>query len=214
MKKLFSVLAALVIAVSAHAQFGIIAGVTSPSQEIKQAYENFSAINQYHAGITVKIPLLLGLAIQPSIIYNVQGQTIEDYSSGAAEPEVSIAKAGYIQVPVQVQWGLGVRNVARVFAFAEPYVGYLVDSSTFKFDNVEKKDWDFENRLSYGAGVGLGAEVLGHFQLSARYVWNMGQLLGPDGKANIKGEDVLETVKTGLNEGTNNGVKVSVAFLF
>ena len=235
MKKLLTVLAALVIAASAHAQFGIIAGVTSPSQDLKTAYENYSAIDQYHAGITVKIPLFLGLAIQPSIMYSVQGTPIKDIAAGGSSDsgsgdgsgsetgesegngEFAIAKNGYIQVPVQLQWGIDVGGVARVYAFAEPYVGYRVDETTFKFEEgetPEKKDWDFQNRLNYGVGAGLGVEVLKHIQLSARYVWNMGQLLDENGKVTVNGNEAVETVKTGLKEGSNNGIKVSLAFLF
>ena len=235
MKKLLTVLAALVIAASAHAQFGIIAGVTSPSQDLKTAYENYSAIDQYHAGITVKIPLFLGLAIQPSIMDSVQGTPIKDIAAGGSSDsgsgdgsgsetgesegngEFAIAKNGYIQVPVQLQWGIDVGGVARVYAFAEPYVGYRVDETTFKFaegETPEKKDWDFQNRLNYGVGAGLGVEVLKHIQLSARYVWNMGQLLDENGKVTVNGNEAVETVKTGLKEGSNNGIKVSLAFLF
>ena len=235
MKKLLTVLAALVIAASAHAQFGIIAGVTSPSQDLKTAYENYSAIAQYHAGITVKIPLFLGLAIQPSIMDSVQGTPIKDIAAGGSSDsgsgdgsgsetgesegngEFAIAKNGYIQVPVQLQWGIDVGGVARVYAFAEPYVGYRVDETTFKFvegETPEKKDWDFQNRLNYGVGAGLGVEVLKHIQLSARYVWNMGQLLDENGKVTVNGNEAVETVKTGLKEGSNNGIKVSLAFLF
>ena len=233
MKKLLTVLAALVIAASAHAQFGIIAGVTSPSQDLKTAYENYSAIDQYHAGITVKIPLFLGLAIQPSIMYSVQGTPIKDIAAGGGSEggsgestgtetsesggEFSIAKTGYIQIPVQLQWGLEVGGVARAFVFAEPYVGYMVDENTFKFDEnetPETKDWDFQNRLNYGVGAGVGVEVLKHIQLSARYVWNMGQLLDENGKVKVNGKEATETVKTGLKEGNNNGIKVSLAFLF
>ena len=203
MKKLLTVLAALVIAVSAHAQFGIIAGVTSPSQELQEAYDNYSLIDQYHAGITVKIPLFLGFAVQPSLIYEVA-------------PEKSFSKVGSIQLPVQIQWGLGIGGIGRVYAFAEPYVGYMVDETTFNFDGqkLEDKDWEFTNRLTYGAGVGVGVEVLKHIQVSARYIWNMGNLLDADGKANINGDEMVETVKQGLNEKTNNGIKVSLAFLF
>ena len=217
MKKLLTVLAALVIAVSAHAQFGIIAGVTSPSQELQEAYDNYSLIDQYHAGITVKIPLFLGFAVQPSLIYDVQGRTIEDFTSGTeVAPEKSFSKVGSIQLPVQVQWGLGIGGIGLVYAFAEPYVGYMVDETIFNFDGqkLEDKDWEFTNRLTYGAGVGVGVEVLKHIQVSARYIWNMGNLLDADGKANINGDEMVETVKKGLNEKTNNGIKVSLAFLF
>lgn len=217
MKKLLTVFAALVLAVSAHAQFGIIAGVTSPSNELKEAYENYSLIDQYHAGITVKIPLLLGFAIQPSLIYDVQGRTIEDFTAGAeVAPEKSFSKVGSIQLPIQVQWGLGIGGIGRVYAFAEPYVGYMVDETTFNFDGqkLEDKDWQFNSRLTYGAGVGVGVEVLKHIQVSARYIWNMGNLLDADGNVTVNGDEAIETVKKGLNEKTNNGIKVSLAFLF
>ena len=92
----------------------------------------------------------------------------------------------------------------------------MVDETTFNFDGqkLEDKDWEFTNRLTYGDGVGVGVEVLKHIQVSARYIWNMGNLLDADGKANINGDEMVETVKKGLNEKTNNGIKVSLAFLF
>ena len=231
MKKLFTVLAALVIAASAHAQFGIIAGVTSPSQDLKAAYENYSAIDQYHAGLTVKIPLFLGLAIQPSIVYSVQGTPIKDIANGGSstgeggegggeaasgDGKFNIAKTGYIQVPVQLQWGLTIGGIARAYAFAEPFVGYMVDEKTFNFDEEtpEEKDWDFQNRLNYGVGAGLGVEIMKHIQLSARYVWNMGSLLDENGQVTVNGKEATETVKNGLKAGSNDGIKVSLAFLF
>ena len=234
MKKLFTVLAALVIAASAHAQFGIIAGVTSPSQDLKAAYENYSIIDQYHVGATVKIPLFLGLAIQPSIVYSAQGTPIKDIAAGSGSSsgegggestgegggeesgDFSIAKTGYLQVPVQLQWGLTIGGIARVYAFAEPYVGYMVDEKTFNFDEEtpEEKDWDFNNKLNYGVGAGLGVEVLKHIQLSARYVWNMGNLLDENGQVTVNGKEATETVKNGLKAGSNDGIRFSLAFLF
>ena len=153
----------------------------------------------------MKIQLFLGLAIQPSINYSVQGTPNQDIANGGSstgeggeageggegggesasgDGQFNIAKTGYIQVPVQLQWGLTIGGIARAYAFAEPFVGYMVDEKTFNFDEEtpEEKDWDFQNRLNYGVGAGLGVEIMKHIQLSARYVWNMGSLLDENGQ--------------------------------
>lgn len=213
MKKLFVILAALTIAASANAQVGIIAGLTSPSSDFQEAVDNYSAINQYHVGLTLKIPFILGLAIQPSLVYSVKGAAIETIATGV---DAGFAETGNLELPVMVQWGLTIGDLARAFVFAEPFVSYMVDEQTFdlKGDKLAEKNWDEFNRLQYGAGVGAGVEILNHIQLSARYVWNMGNLLSEDGKTNFKWDTAVGTVKTGLQDKSNNGIKVSLAFLF
>ena len=57
MKKLFVVIATLLIAVSAHAQFGIVAGITSAKNNVEEATKDITNVTQYHVGITYKIPL-------------------------------------------------------------------------------------------------------------------------------------------------------------
>jgi len=213
MKKLIVLLAALSIAASASAQVGIIAGLTSPSSDVKEAVDNYSAIDQYHVGLTLKMPLFLGLAIQPSLVYSVKGATVADTLTGV---DNSFDKTGNIELPIMVQWGLTIGDIARAFVFAEPYLSYMVDAETFNLqgEKLGSKDWDAYNRLQYGAGVGIGAEVLGHIQLSARYIWNMGNFLSEDGKTNFKWDTAFGTVKGGLEDKTNNGIRVSLAFLF
>lgn len=213
MKKLLVILAALTVAASANAQVGIIAGLTSPNSDFQEAVDNFSAIDQYHVGLTLKIPFILGLAVQPSLVYSVKGATIAEAASGENK---TFDKTGNVELPIMVQWGLSIGDIARAFVFAEPYLSYMVDAETFdlKGEKIKTKDWDEYNRLQYGAGVGIGAEILGHVQLSARYVWNMGNFLSEDGKTNFKWDEAYGTVSGGLEDKTNNGIKVSLAFLF
>lgn len=227
MKKLFIIMAAFCIAASANAQVGIIAGVSTPGNDIQKAYDNYSAIDQYHAGLTIKIPLVLGFAVQPSVIYDVKGATIEQYQTAGVKSE-TFSKTGCIEVPVQLQWGIGIAGLARVYGFVEPYIAYGVNMeklSNFSVDlgaiDINKNtDWEKvelnnevfdKTRLMYGAGAGAGVEVLNKVQLSARYVWNMGYLFNEEGELNFTSVD--DTVNT-MKSTNSNGIMVSLAFLF
>jgi predicted small secreted protein len=55
MKKLIIVLAALCMTVAAHAQFGVMAGVTSTETDIKDAAAKIGDVTQYHVGVAFTI---------------------------------------------------------------------------------------------------------------------------------------------------------------
>ena len=124
MKKFIVIVASLLIAVSAHAQFGVVAGITSSSSNLKDAVADVQTqnITQYHVGITYKLDLGL-IAIQPSILYNMKGTKLNVANIGATD-DIEY-KTGYIEVPVQLQAGLNL-GVARIYGFAEPFVGYAI----------------------------------------------------------------------------------------
>lgn len=228
MKRIITILAAMALAVSASAQVGIIGGVATPSNDIKQAYENFNAMDQYHIGITAKIPLFIGLAIQPSIIYDVKGATVANLVLGDVELGQAFSKTGYVEIPLQIQWGIDIADVVRPFVFAEPFVGYSVtmkklDLTSLKvgelFNVSRKEDWQDvdlpfdkfdKTRLIYGCGIGAGVEVFKHFQLSARYVWNMGGLYDENGKSTFNLEESVNTMKNK----DSNGIRISLAIMF
>ena len=84
MKKLLLAVAAFVgMAISANAQLGISAGLTSASATLEAAAQDVTggSINQYHVGLTYKIGIGNILAIQPSILYNVKGSSFRHYCS-------------------------------------------------------------------------------------------------------------------------------------
>ena len=121
MKKLIVIAASLLIAASAHAQLGVVAGITSSKSNLEEAYADINNVNKYHVGITYKLDLGL-IAIQPSIIYNVKGTSMEGLKVGSLQTGIGQMdyKTGYLEVPVQVQAGINL-GLARVYGFAEPF---------------------------------------------------------------------------------------------
>ncbi|MBR4524716.1 MAG: PorT family protein [Bacteroidales bacterium] len=198
MKKLLVVIASLLIAVSAHAQFGVVAGITSTKANIDDAITDVQNVTQYHVGLTYKIQFGSLLAIQPAIIYNVKGSKLGAFKvSDLAAFEY---KTGYLEIPVQVQVGFDL-GLARIYGIAEPFIGYALTSNT----SVANFKWeDVKNKLEYGVGIGAGVELIKHVQVSARYFWNLGA--AKDAK--------ISTVTDAVAGRGASGIIASVALLF
>ena len=206
MKKIIVALVALCFAFSANAQVGIIAGITSSTSNIESTMADIENVNQYHAGVAFKLGLGNLLTVQPAIIYNMKGTRIGEIG-GIKDVNVDY-KTGYLEVPVQVQVGFGLGSIARVFAFAEPFVGYAITNSIDFSNKTEvEQTWDnVKNRFDYGVGLGVGAEVLKHIQFSVKYFWNMGEAYGADIN--------LGNITSNIAGHSANGVAASVAFFF
>ena len=204
MKKLIVIVASLLVAVSAHAQFGVVAGITSTKSNLKEAWADVKNITQYHVGLTYKLDLGL-LAIQPSILYNMKGTKLDVASADVTAAELDY-KTGYIEVPVQLQLGLNL-GVARIYGFAEPFIGYAITNSATLGGTDLKANWEnVKNRLEYGVGLGAGVELIKHVQVSVKYFWNMGDMYG----TNISFAGITQTI----GEQKASGIAASVALLF
>ena len=207
MKKLIVIVASLLIAVSAHAQLGVVAGITSAQTKfdnVDAAIAEAQNATQYHVGVAYKLALGNLIAIQPAILYNVKGSKVSAVG-GLGDFDF---KSGYLEIPVQLQVGIGLGDLARVYALAEPFVAMAITETTVKGALKDQKiEWDdFADKVEYGFGVGAGIELIKHVQVSARYFWNMGGAKD----ANINLNDVKDIV-------TNkkaNGVMASVVLLF
>ena len=117
-----AVAASMILAAGAHAQFGFLVGLTSSS--VKMASSD--AISLYHAGLTYKIDLPSGFAIQPAVLYQVKGANVGQL--GTATDEDFKVKTGFVEVPLGLQWGPHLAAF-RPYVFAEPFVGYRVSST-------------------------------------------------------------------------------------
>ena len=106
------------------ASFGIIGGLTSSKSHVKDV--DASSLSLYHVGITAQLPLFSGLAIQPSLLYQVKGTSVDNIDD--AQWNDFQTKVGYLELPVQIQWGPDL-GFLRPYAFAEPFVGYRLGSS-------------------------------------------------------------------------------------
>ena len=218
MKKLIIAIAAAFIAVSASAQIGVVAGLTSTSSTtFEEAWANAKDVTNYHVGVTLKLPLPLGLAVQPMVVYNVKGATLEDTATAGNLKEIDM-KTGLLEALVQAQWGINIAGVVRPYGFVEPFVGYAITNevkmSNFTGEN-SKEEWDnVKNRLEYGVGVGFGVEILQHLQVSVRKYWNIGDLYNEDGAAIKSFKDALNQGAETVENGQVGGIMASIAFLF
>ena len=213
MKKLFTVLAATILCV-AFAQdmeakrFGVKAGANLTSLDFGNGTPGTLG---YSAGITWQFDLPLGFAIQPDLIYHVKATRLSEVKETFG--------LGYIEVPVNVQWGLRFANKnIRVFAQASPFIGYAVSQTgTANTQNNAMLDpdggiladvstavdkWLNINRFSYGAGLGLGVQLWG-IQLTAQYCWNLGKL------SNAK-----DISWSDFNDSNFGGYQMSLAIMF
>ena len=215
MKKFILAIAALALAVSAYAQVGISAGLTSASATLEDAAKDVKggAVNSYHVGLTYKIGIGNILAIQPAILYNVKGSNFDVTKIGDTKLNF---KTGFVEVPVQVQAGLGIGRIVRVYGLAEPFVGYAITnevsaSGAIAAASDPKKTWDnVKNRLEYGVSLGAGVEVLRHIQVSVKYFWTLSDLYGTQGTT-------LDSIISGLgdiNAKNVNGISATITLLF
>jgi hypothetical protein len=234
MKKVIAIIAIAFASMSiAHAQFGIVGGFTSSSTHIdKENWKaNLNNISLYHVGLTYKLDLGLGLAIQPSLTYEMKGATLnEDIASVGEVVEVSKTintKTGFAEFGLDLQWGPDL-VAFRPFVFASPFIGYMISqeesseiegtvtgTSAASWDNDKAKAWaeEAKNKLEYGFGIGVGVDVMKFVQLKAQYYMNLGNLYNEGQVVNAK--DVWGQVKDSYGNVENyNGIKVSLAILF
>ena len=208
MKKFFVIAASLLLAVSAHAQIGVVAGITSSRNDLKEAYADVKNATSYHVGLTYKLDLGL-IVVQPSILYNVKGAKVENAINKATEGALTVGdfeyKTGSIEVPVQLQAGINL-GIARVYGLVEPFVGYQITNNA-QYINGNKIDvkWDeVKNKLEWGVGVGAGVELIQHVQVSFRYFWNLGAASNAS----------IATAYDAVRNQKASGIMASVALLF
>lgn len=212
MKKLFAIAAAATIsltaAISASAQFnyGVIGGVTFSSA--KPSEWKLTQDIQYHAGLTCRVQLPLGFAIQPELMYHTKGSNI-----AATETEAKFDyMAGYLELPVSLQWGPDLL-VLRPYFEVVPFAGYALNNRYKSEGQTVKNDWSGLKRWEYGVGVGAGVEIW-HFQISARYNWNLGSMFDAKQEITDAGAFVNKLKNSVGNKNNFGGVTLSLAVLF
>jgi len=198
MKRIIAFLVAATCSISAFAQFGIEAGLTSPDKSITGAVKNFKAIDLYHIGVMYKFGFLGDiLAVQPALQYSVRGTCINSILT--SDDTGASYRTGYLELPVQLQAGFGIADIVRIYGMAVPFIGVAIKN----FSNTEIK-WDIsKNSFEYGVGLGVGFEFVERFQLSVQYDWNLGKV------CEFKLEDIGK-----IKAANCNGVSFGIAFLF
>jgi hypothetical protein len=197
--------ASLLMASRAHAQFGIVAGLTSSKANMTDAVNDAKNIALYHAGLTYKIDLGAGFAVQPSVIYQVKGANVGSLDTSREEDWK--LKTGFVEIPVGIQWGPDLM-VFRPYVFAEPFVGYQISSSDSGNSTFGEWTKEAKNKFEYGFGVGGGLEIASHLQLSVQWFKNMGVMFGEEAQSAGAAWEQAKDVKN------FQGIKVTLGILF
>lgn len=205
MKKLTLSIILILVAITASAQkFGVTGGLTMAQFDDVREGRNPGC----HAGVSLNLPLALGFALQPELLYNVKGAVV---------PGVSDAKfsAGYCELGLQAQWGLDL-IVAKPFILVEPYVGGRVNNFV-KIDGQILQDdslWELADRLECGYAIGGGIEVLYNLQLSVKHFRTLGTLFD-SGRINPAiGDSLSGQFEEILDGGHFTGTTVSLTYFF
>ena len=206
-KSLLVLVACLLVSLQSFAQLGVKAGLNfntlgDVTANLKQsdAQNSFqSAVENktgFHVGVLYKFQIpLVGVAVQPELIYSQTKGTVE-LASALAQPLKSNVTVDYLQLPVSLQWGLDL-VLLRPFIQVVPYVGYCIN------DNVSVKDLKI-NTENFNYGIGLGAGLdLWKLQISGRYCWDLGNMA-----------DYQWNGASSLTGGKNKGFQLSLAMFF
>lgn len=195
-----AMLLAVNISAEAKGRVGVVGGFTSSRMALKDV--SFKNAAGFNAGVAFNQPLLLGFSIQPELIYNVKATSLQDVKANL--------NLGYVEIPVQVQWGIDVLDLARVYAFAEPFIGYAVSGKVHVDSMIGGGTRDIinnvKNKLEYGFGIGAGATIIDHIQISFKYYWNL---------ESSDLNDLVEEVKGKIGGASSfNGLVISAGIFF
>lgn len=112
-----------------------------------------------------------GFSLQPEVLYRARSFQLAE---GTALTDPVNATLSYIEVPVNVQWGVDLLFL-RPFVFASPYVGFKLG------DKIDSKGLAYiadafkaaTKKVSGGIGLGVGLEI-SKLQITAKYNWGFG----------------------------------------
>ena len=146
-------------------------------------------------GPTMIIDLpLTGLDIDASALYDYRESKVEAY--GVSEN----LKQQQIAIPVNVRYGFGIGDAARVFAFAGPQFGFVID----KEQSIKQvADWKLKTS-NFSVNVGVGAMVLKHLQATVNYNIACGKT----------GEITLRDTGHAISKGKSNSWQLGLAYIF
>lgn len=215
MKKIIVLLISIMaVAFSAKAQMGVVAGLTSSSVGMKDAYQDAKNINLYHVGIAYKFDVAGIFAVQPALIYNVKGAKLGSTLTPDVLFEETDFKTGFLELPVQLQLGVPFGKYFRVYGLAEPFVGYAITNECTLPAGVTLSDrWaNVRQRFEYGMGLGAGFELFKRVQISAKYFWNMGKLYGASDEVNMS--EIVNRIADNVSNGQCSGVSLSAYIFF
>lgn len=203
MRKLSIILfvAAMMVALPSQAQlvkFGIKGGLNLTKIDMDQGVDASNRTG-FFFGPTMIVDLpLTGLDIDASALYDYRESKVDVYDENDIQETL---KQQQIAIPINVRYGFGIGDVARVFAFAGPQFGFVIDKEQSLWKNTA--DWKMKTS-NFSVNVGVGATVLQHLQATVNY--NIA--CGKTGEVTVRGTGEA------ISKGKSNSWQIGVAYIF
>ena len=192
--------ASMMMAMPSQAQlvkFGVKGGLNLTKMDMDNGVDTKNRTG-FFIGPTMIIDLpLTGLDIDASALYDYRASKLEVYDEYNATETL---KQQQIAIPVNVRYGFGIGDVARVFAFAGPQFGFVID----KEQSIKQvADWKLKTS-NFSVNVGVGAMVLKHLQATVNYNIACGKT----------GEITLRDTGHAISKGKSNSWQLGLAYIF
>lgn len=211
MKRIISSAAIAIVmmlsAASAQAQikFGLKGGLNVTDMSLSK--EVFNADNQagFFIGPTVKFSLpLIGLGIDAAALYDQRQAKVKGevgYEQITIEERSLDSK--YINIPINLRYGIGLGSVASLNFFAGPQFGFNVGKKHQEL--VDDATWNLKSS-AFSVNVGAGVTVASHFELYANYNIACGRT------GDVTFEDAVD--KVFKKHGRANAWQIGLAYYF
>lgn len=192
--------ASMMMAMPSQAQlvkFGVKGGLNLTKMDMDNGLDTKNRTG-FFIGPTMIIDLpLTGLDIDASALYDYRASKLEVYDEYNATETL---KQQQIAIPVNVRYGFGIGDVARVFAFAGPQFGFVID----KEQSIKQvADWKLKTS-NFSVNVGVGAMVLKHLQATVNYNIACGKT----------GEITVRDTGHAISKGKSNSWQLGLAYIF
>ena len=212
MKKIWIILpllASLLFATNAHAQvkLGVKGGLNI--SRLKLNDDMWAADNKagFFFGPMVKVTVpLIGLSFDAAALYD-QKEAKMRWSDDVITEDLgrtTTIKQQYIDIPINIRYGVGLGSLANVFVFAGPQWGINVGDKDFKWNAGSSYSL---KKATFSVNVGAGVTLLKHLQGSVNYNIECGKSGKMDTGRNYS--DDAKWVK-----GRNNTWQVSLGYWF
>lgn len=174
MKRFFAAaaLAAYMLCLGGSAQaqikFGLKGGLNVTSMSLSR--DVFDADNQmgFFIGPTVKFSLpLTGLGMDVSALYDQrEAKVTGDVGYEQIMVTERSMKSKYINIPINLRYGIGLGSLASIYFFGGPQFGFNVGSKNQEL--VNDATWRLKSS-AFSVNLGAGVMLASHLQLSANY---------------------------------------------
>lgn len=148
----------------AQVKFGVKGGLNVSDMSIDKKVFDSSNQTGFFIGPTLKVSLpLTGLGIDVAALYDQRSAKINDAAEKGGKETL---KQQYVNIPVNLRYGIGLGSLASVYLAAGPQFGFNVgDKDTKIFD---KANWQLR-KSAFSVNIGAGVSIVKHVEVGANY---------------------------------------------